>query len=73
MLNLIFSLIMLLLSFDIKITLPPRAITSCIFEIVFSKYLSLGAKITTGKPSSIKAKGPCFISPAGYPFSMQIR
>ena len=37
------------------------------FEIVFSKYLSLGAKITTGKPSSIKAKGPCFISPAGYP------
>ncbi len=26
---------------------------------------SLGAKMTTGNPSSINASGPCFISPAG--------
>jgi len=30
-----------------------------------STTVSLGDKITTGKPSSINAKGPCFISPAG--------
>ena len=32
-----------------------------------SEYLNLPDKTITGRPSSIKAKGPCFISPAGYP------
>ena len=44
---------------------PPLAITSWVFESVFSKNLSLGAITITGNPSYIRAKGPCFISPAG--------
>ena len=32
---------------------------------VVEELIKDGAKITTGKPSSIKARGPCFISPAG--------
>ena len=39
--------------------------TSDIHFLEISKYLSFGAIIITGKPSSIKANGPCFISPAG--------
>ena len=35
------------------------------FDIVFSKYLSFGQRTITGIPSSINARGPCFISPAG--------
>jgi len=41
--------------------------TSDIHFLEISKYLSFGANIITGKPSSINARGPCFISPAGYP------
>ena len=49
---------------EIKITLPPRAITSCMFEIVFSNSASGGAITTTGMVSSMSAIGPCFSSPA---------
>ena len=38
---------------------------SSMFETVFSHMLSFGTIATTGKLSSSKAIGPCFISPAG--------
>ena len=44
----------------INIISPPLALISWIFDIVFLKYLSKGAKTITGTESSIKAKGPCF-------------
>ena len=47
-----------------KITLPPRAITSCTFDSVLSNSASDGASTITGTASSISAIGPCFISPA---------
>src|SRR5579875_3405268 len=43
---------------------PPRAMTSSTFDNVFSKRSSLGANTMTGTLSSIRAIGPCFISPA---------
>ena len=52
------------LASDMKITLPPRAITSCMLEKVFSNSASLGAMTMTGTVSSISAIGPCFSSPA---------
>ena len=45
---------------------PPRALTSCRFESVFSYVELRGAITMTGKRSSISAIGPCFISPDGY-------
>jgi len=49
---------------EIRITRPPRAATSCMFEAVFSKSSSVGATTITGTASSMSAIGPCFISPA---------
>ncbi len=54
-------------SFTIAITMPLRAFTSWIFDMIFSYVLSFGAITTTGIFSSINAIGPCFISAAGYP------
>ena len=47
-----------------QMILPPRAATSCMLEIVFSKRRSYGAMTITGTFSSISAIGPCFSSPA---------
>ena len=49
---------------EMKITRPPRAMTSCALEAVLSKSGPEGAQTITGTPSSISAMGPCFISPA---------
>jgi hypothetical protein len=48
-----------------KMTGPPRAMTSAVLETVFSKRASEGARTMTGVASSIRAMGPCFSSPAG--------
>ena len=42
-----------------------KAFTSSMFERIFSKSSSAGASTTTGSPCSMRAIGPCFISPAG--------
>ena len=42
-----------------------RALASWMLPIIFSKTVSCGAIVTTGNCSSIRAIGPCFISPAG--------
>ena len=51
----------------IKIIFAPLDKTSSTLLIVFSIKLSDGAITITGTPFSIRAIGPCFISPAGYP------
>ena len=44
---------------------PPLALTSSRLETNFSDISLYGAKAITGISSSIKARGPCFNSPAG--------
>ena len=47
-------------------TMPSRALTSCRLLFTFSNTVSLPvAMATTGISLSIRAMGPCFISPAG--------
>ena len=48
---------------ETSITLPSRAITSCMLETVLSKSASEGASTMTGTSSSISAIGPCLSSP----------
>ena len=47
--------------------LPPRAAASCRLDAVFSNSGPEGTIAMTGTFGSIKAMGPCFISPAAYP------
>ena len=47
------------------VIIAPRASTSSMFDSIFSNTPSCGATATTGMFSSIRAIGPCFISPAG--------
>ena len=49
---------------DSSTTWPPRAITSCMLDTVFSKRGPDGAITITGTFSSISAMGPCLSSPA---------
>jgi len=49
---------------EIKIIFAPLAETSSILEAVFENKSSDGARATTGTPSSTRAMGPCFNSPA---------
>ncbi len=46
------------------ITRAPRAFTSWMFDTSLSYVLPSVPTTTTGEPSSKRAMGPCFISPA---------
>ena len=46
-------------------TMAPRAFASCRFDTSLSYTGLFVATAMTGKPSSMSAMGPCFISPAG--------
>ena len=48
----------------IRMILPSRAATSCMFETVFSNTRSCGAITMTGMVLSMSAIGPCLSSPA---------
>ena len=52
---------------SIASTTPSRAFTSLMLFTTLSYRLSRGAKARVAIPWSIKAMGPCFISPAGSP------
>ena len=45
-------------------TRAPRALTSCTLEMSLSYTRLSVATTSTGEPSSSRAMGPCFISPA---------
>ena len=49
------------------ITTPSRAFTSSMLPAIFSYVGPWGVIATTGMRSSMRAMGPCFISPAAYP------
>jgi hypothetical protein len=52
-------------SVPMAITCPSRALASCMLESIFSYTRSWRAIATTGTSRSMRAMGPCFISPAG--------
>ena len=49
------------------ITIPSRALISSTLLLIFSYVAPRGTMATTGMRASMRAMGPCFISPAGYP------